>query len=70
MDFDYFYGRDGEAFQFLKVPLIFFESELFQELSIESKVLYSFLLSRAGLSFKNNWIDDENRVFAQVQRNI
>lgn len=63
MDFDYFYGRDGEAFQFLKVPLIFFESELFQKLSIESKVLYSFLLSRAGLSFKNNWIDDQNRVF-------
>lgn len=49
MDFGYFYGRDGEAFQFLKVPLIFFESELFQKLSIESKVLYSFLLSRAAI---------------------
>lgn len=63
MNFDYFYGRDGEAFQFLKVPLIFFESELFKDLSIESKVLYSFLLSRVGLSFKNNWLDQQKRVF-------
>ncbi len=63
MDFDYFYGRDTDAYQFIKIPLVFFESEIFSDLSIEAKVLYSFLLSRAGLSFKNNWLDEKRRVY-------
>ncbi len=39
MDFDYFYGRDTDAYQFIKIPLVFFESEIFSDLSIETKVL-------------------------------
>lgn len=63
MDFDYFYNREAERFNFLKVPEILVDGEEFKGLSAEAIILYSMLLKRTGISFKNNWIDKENRVF-------
>ena len=63
MDFDYFYNREAERFNFLKVPEILVDGEEFNGLSAEAIILYSMLLKRTGISFKNNWIDKENRVF-------
>ena len=63
MDFDYFYNREAEGFNFLKVPEILVEGEEFQELSAEAILLYAMLLKRAGMSYKNNWLDKQNRVF-------
>ncbi len=63
MDFDYFYKREAERFNFLKVPEILVDGEEFKGLSAEAIILYSMLLKRTGISFKNNWIDKENRVF-------
>ena len=63
MDFDYFYNREVERFNFLKVPEILVDGEEFNGLSAEAIILYSMLLKRAGMSFKNNWIDKEGRVF-------
>ncbi|HEL0009213.1 TPA: replication initiator protein A [Streptococcus equi subsp. zooepidemicus] len=63
MDFDYFYNREAERFNFLKVPEILVEGEEFKGLSAEAIILYSMLLKRAGMSFKNNWIDKEGRVY-------
>ena len=63
MDFDYFYNREAERFNFLKVPEILVDGEEFKGLSAEAIILYSMLLKRTGMSFKNNWIDKENRVF-------
>lgn len=63
MDFDYFYNREAERFNFLKVPEILVDGEEFKGLSAEAIILYSMLLKRTGVSFKNNWIDKENRVF-------
>ena len=39
----------------------------FQELSLASKVLYGVLLDRMSLSMKNNWFDEENRVYIIYQ---
>ena len=63
MDFDYFYNREAEGFNFLKVPEILVEGEEFQRLSAEAILLYAMLLKRAGMSYKNNWLDKQNRVF-------
>ncbi|HFS5205987.1 TPA: replication initiator protein A [Streptococcus agalactiae] len=63
MDFDYFYNREAERFNFLKVPEILVDGEEFKGLSAEAIILYSMLLKRTGISFKNNWIDKDNRVF-------
>ena len=63
MDFDYFYNREVERFNFLKVPEILVDGEEFNGLSAEAIILYSMLLKRTGMSFKNNWIDKEGRVF-------
>lgn len=63
MDFDYFYNREAERFNFLKVPEILVDGKEFKGLSAEAIILYSMLLKRTGISFKNNWIDKENRVF-------
>lgn len=63
MDFDYFYGRDSESFRFIRLPIVFIEDEKFKGLSIDAKVLYSMYLSRSTLSYKNNWIDENGRVY-------
>ncbi|HEM5429911.1 TPA: replication initiator protein A [Streptococcus suis] len=63
MDFDYFYNREAERFNFLKVPEILVDGEEFRGLSAEAIILYSMFLKRTGMSFKNNWIDKEGRVF-------
>ena len=63
MDFDYFYNREAEQFNFLKVPEILMDGEECKGLSTEAIIFYSMLLKRKGISFKNNWIDKENRVF-------
>lgn len=61
MDFDYFYNREAERFNFLKVPEILVDGEEFKGLSAEAIILYSMLLKRTGMSFKNNWTDNEGR---------
>ncbi|SDG31107.1 Replication initiator protein A (RepA) N-terminus [Facklamia miroungae] len=63
MDFDYFYNREAERFNFLKVPDVLVDGEEFKGLSAEAIILYSMLLKRTGMSFKNNWVDKEGRVF-------
>lgn len=63
MDFDYFYGRDSESFRFIRLPIVLIEDEKFKGLSIDAKVLYSMYLSRSTLSYKNNWIDENKRVY-------
>ncbi|WP_242979573.1 replication initiator protein A [Clostridium cochlearium] len=63
MEFDYFYGRDTESFRFIRLPLVLIEDEKFKDLSIEAKVLYSMYLSRSSLSYKNNWRDEDGKIY-------
>ena len=46
MYFDYFYNREAEGFNFLKVPEILVEGKEFQGLSAEAILLYDMLLKR------------------------
>ena len=49
--------------------------ETFSSLSLQEKVLHAVLLDRMTLSRKNNWFDQENRVFiiyqiAEIQEDL
>ncbi|MFM1533660.1 replication initiator protein A [Helcococcus ovis] len=63
MEFDYFYNRDGDRFSYYMLPKVLVTDEMFKQLSSEAKILYSCLLERTSLSYRNKWIDDERRVY-------
>ena len=67
MTFNYYFGSQAEQFSFVRIPRIMLTEPAFQELSLASKVLYGVLLDRMSLSMKNNWFDDENRVYIIYQ---
>ena len=61
--FDYFRGMEADQYTFYRIPKMLFTAECFRDLSCEAKVLYGLLLDRMGLSVRNRWFDDENRVY-------
>ena len=63
LQFDYYYGVEGEQFSFLIVPKFLIRDERFKGLSSDSVLLYSMMLERMGLSRKNGWLDEENRAY-------
>ena len=63
MDFDYFYNRDMERFSFYMLPKVLVTEDLYKNLSSDAKILYACLLEHSSLSFKNDWIDEQGRVY-------
>lgn len=61
--FRYFTGQETQQFQFIPVPMALLTDPKYAGLSSDAKLLYALLLSRMNLSRKNQWIDEENRVF-------
>lgn len=55
-------------YQFYAIPKAFFTEEKYKKtLSLEAKIIYSFLLDRLSLSQINYWYDEENNVFFDIQ---
>ncbi len=63
MLFDYYYGNESDEFTFYRIPKIIITSQLFKNVSCDAKLLYGLLLDRMSLSAKNEWFDEENRVY-------
>lgn len=63
MGYDYFYGNETEQFAFIRIPKVFFTNDKLNKLSAEAKILYGVLLDRSSLSYKNGWIDEDERVY-------
>ncbi len=61
--FNLLYNRQSEMYNFIRLPMVLMEDEIFESISIEAKVLYSYMLNRMGLSYKNGWIDEDGKVF-------
>lgn len=61
--FNYYYGKEADQFSFFRIPKLLFTDPIFASLSSDAKVLYGILLDRMNLSMKNNWIDEENKVY-------
>ena len=62
-DFSYYYGYEGEQYSFYRIPKLLMTDERFQGVSVEAKLLYGMLLDRMALSARNDWIDEQGRVF-------
>ena len=60
---NYFYGREAEQFSFYRVPTVLFTDEQYKDISPEAKILYGILLKRMDLSVKNEWFDEQGRVY-------
>ena len=63
LPFNYHYGTESEQYTFLRIPRLLITAPHFKNLSMEAKVLYGLMLDRMGLSMKNQWFDDQNRVY-------
>ena len=63
INFDFYYGKQAEQFNFYRIPKLLFTDKRFSDVSIEAKVLYGLMLDRMSLSLKNGWVDEENRVY-------
>ena len=61
--FDFYYKKNAEQFVFYRIPKLLFTSDKFKRMSTDSKVLYGLMLDRMGVSSKNNWFDEEERVY-------
>lgn len=60
---DYHYGHEADQYSFYRLPKALFEDEFYKDLSNDAKLLYSMMLDRMSLSMKNNWVDEQGRVF-------
>lgn len=63
MAFDYFYGQQAEQFSFYRIPKVLFADQRFSNISTDAKVLYGVLLDRMNLSARNDWLDQDGRVY-------
>lgn len=63
IQFEYFHGYESEQYKFYRVPKILITNPYFRHLSCEAKLLYGLLLDRMGISVKNHWIDEQDRVY-------
>ena len=61
--FAYHYGDEGEQYAFYRLPKALITDSYFKHLSTDAKLLYGLMLDRLSLSVKNNWIDEENKVY-------
>jgi hypothetical protein len=60
---DYYYGGEAGQYTFYRLPKALFTEGRYKNLSDGAKILYGLMLDRMGLSAKNGWLDDENRVY-------
>ena len=61
--YDYFYGNEIMQFSFFRIPRQLITHPRFKRVSTDAKLLYGMLLHRMGLSIKNEWYDDDGRVY-------
>ena len=61
--FDYYYREEADQFSFIRIPKQLFTDPAFSDLSTDAKLVYGLLLDRMSLSRKNDWFDEDNRVY-------
>ena len=60
---DYFYGTDAEQYTFYRIQKVLFTAPGFRRITADEKILYALMLDRMGLSIRNGWLDEQERVF-------
>lgn len=65
--FDYYYGAESDQFSFVRIPKLLLNDPKFEKLTYGAILTYGILLDRMGLSIKNGWHDEDNRVFIRFK---
>ncbi len=60
---DYYYENEASQYIFYRISKMLFIEPYFCKISNDSKILYGLMLDRMGISIKNNWHDENNRVY-------
>ena len=60
MSYEYFYNREAEQYI---MPKLLFQAGPLNNISLNAKLLYSFLLDRAKSSYKNGFVDKDGKVY-------
>ena len=69
MEFTPYKNTETLEYMFYQVPMeLFFNANYKNNLSLEAKMLYGFLLSQLTLSIKNNWQDENGDVYIILTR--
>jgi len=63
LNLEYYYGNEADQYSFYRIPKVLFTDSRFKSVPVEAKVLYGLLLDRMALSVRNNWLDEEGRVY-------
>ena len=63
--FDYYYGYEGEQFEFYRIPKLLITHSYFKRLSNNAKLLYGIMLDRMGESVSRGWIDKQQRIYIE-----
>ena len=61
LNLPYYYGHAGEQYAFFRIPKLLLTDDRFAEISTDAKLLYGLLLDRMELSYRNGWIDEQNK---------
>lgn len=61
--FPFHYGHEADQYTFYRIPKVLFDNPIFGSLSTDAKLLYGLLLDRMQLSIKNQWVDDDGKVY-------
>lgn len=61
--YDFYYGPEAEQFAFYRIPKVLFEAEGVRDISTDAKLLYGLMLDRMQLSARNNWMDENGRIY-------
>ena len=59
----YFHQNDVEQLIYYRLPKILYQHPKYINLNNDAKVLYSFMLDRMELSIKNQWNDNQGRIY-------
>ena len=59
----YFTATDAEQFVFYRIPKALITGKEYRSISTDAKLLYGLLLDRVGLSVRNEWVDEQDRVY-------
>ena len=60
---DYYYGNEVDQYTFYRLPKLLFTDDRYRHLPDGAKILYGLMLDWMGLSMRNGWLDDKNRVY-------
>ncbi len=75
MALSYYYGHEADKYSFIRIPKVMVTESIFSSLSLQAKILYGLLLDRIGVARKNDWVDEEERIYviypiAEIQEDM